>query len=115
MKKATISWMGECLSIREWSDITGIPESTLRSRFRKKLSIPELFRINQKNQISICWNCKNAVPGSCYGCSWSRAFKPVKGWVASKTLIRSEEPVDGVLPEPIISYAVRQCPQFIHD
>lgn len=51
-----------------------------------------------------CWTCKNA----CGGCSWSRAFKPVKGWTAEKTFI----PSNGDYAE---SYRIISCPEYIKE
>lgn len=39
------------------------------------------------------------------GCSWSRSFKPVKGWDADETRLYSDKPTQ--------SYHVRQCPEFV--
>lgn len=49
-----------------------------------------------------CWDCAKACVG---GCSWSRDFIPVEGWDAEKT-----EKAEG-----IVSYIVRDCPEFEHD
>ena len=57
---------------------------------------------------SLCWQCKRA-----YGlCSWSHRFKPVKGWVATPTIIKGEK--RGNQPE-IKSYEVKKCPLFLQD
>ena len=48
---------------------------------------------------TLCWSCKNCIDG----CSWSKKFKPVKGWKADKTYI----PSDGS-----ISYMVHECPKY---
>lgn len=48
-----------------------------------------------------CWTCKN----SSGGCSWSRSFRPVKGWLAEKTVIKG---IDGYLD----SYLVIECPLY---
>lgn len=42
---------------------------------------------------TLCWSCKNY----CGGCSWSREFKPVKGWTAKETNQ---------------GYLVLKCPKF---
>lgn len=49
---------------------------------------------------TLCWDCANA----CFGCSWSRYFEPVEGWVAT--------PTQGKVSD---SFIVHQCPQFIRD
>ena len=55
---------------------------------------------------TLCWKCANAVPSPATGagCSWSRHFKPVRGWDA--------------VPRPTDrskSYFVRACPKFVPD
>ena len=37
---------------------------------------------------SLCWWCENCVPNKegTKGCSWSRYFRPVKGWDATPTV-----------------------------
>lgn len=62
----------------------------------------------QVHSESLCWTCKNA---SC-GCSWSREFKPVKGWKAIATIINSTCK-GGKVSTP--SYCVIECPEFIKD
>ncbi len=51
---------------------------------------------------SLCWKCNN----TCGGCSWSKSFTPVKGWVASKRIFKYE---DG---RNIESFCVSSCPKF---
>ena len=53
----------------------------------------------------ICWRCANA----CGDCSWSREGKPVDGWKAKRTIIRSKGECD------IYSYNIIYCPQFNQD
>ena len=48
-----------------------------------------------------CCECKNAVGG----CSWSRRFEPVKGWIAIPTVINHGGILDG-------SYMILHCPDF---
>ena len=43
------------------------------------------MRSNTENRANICFDCKKA----CGGCSWSKNFTPVKGWLANKTKIRT--------------------------
>lgn len=59
-----------------------------------------------KSSQTICWECRNAVNG----CSWSRTFTPVKGWVAE----REDREYDPVWrPGQITTtYTVRCCPLF---
>lgn len=51
---------------------------------------------------SLCWKCNK----TCGGCSWTRNFKPVDGWVATKRIFRYK---DGKV---IKSYCVNSCPEF---
>lgn len=59
------------------------------------------------NTPTLCWRCKNAVPGPETGCSWSRGFIPVQGWTAQETKIRV---VGG---GTIDSFLVLECPEFM--
>ena len=63
-----------------------------------------MYRSNFQMHKTLCWHCKNAVPEGKYGCSWSRDFKPVKGWNVLPPLSR----VKG-------SYRVIECPLFIRE
>lgn len=61
---------------------------------------------------TLCWTCQNA----CGGCSWSRSFKPVKGWEAKKTVIKHQRS-EGC-KAPFIyddSYLVINCPEYKMD
>lgn len=49
-----------------------------------------------------CWSCKNA----CGNCSWSKEFKPVDGWIATKTFLINENED---------SFIVHKCPEYIFD
>ena len=51
----------------------------------------------------LCWNCKKAV----CGCSWSRYFKPIEGWLAVPTRIM-------VGMSGVDSYNIMWCPEFEH-
>ena len=55
-----------------------------------------------KPESTICWRCKNALGG----CSWSKNFKPVKGWEAVATKI------DSNYKNGIESYKVITCPEY---
>lgn len=56
---------------------------------------------------TLCWKCAKA----CGGCSWSsKAHKPVDGWTAE----RRDVPVQNK-PEPLESYIVESCPEFVSD
>lgn len=57
---------------------------------------------------TLCWCCKNAVPGTDTetgaprGCSWSRSFIPVAGWIADKETSETGRE----------TYRVFVCPEF---
>lgn len=63
--------------------------------------------------MTICWDCRNAVPEGKYGCSWSRKLIPVEGWVAEPTVKMSYK-VNGY-KRIVNSYCVMGCPLFIPD
>lgn len=63
-------------------------------------------------QHTLCWDCSRA----CGGCQWSDEFKPVRGWKAIKTQIKSHgEKNSGVRAKNIDSYIVLACPGFDRD
>lgn len=68
------------------------------------------YKNHQEKEISpfygqsICWECKNSINS---GCSWSREFKPVKGWEAKESLRKTAS------PNFSHSYTVLKCPEFI--
>ena len=63
---------------------------------------------------TICWKCKNAVPGERYGCEWSRCFEPVPGWDAEETWLRGY--TQGRYTDwTLQSFHVKSCPKFIKD
>lgn len=49
-----------------------------------------------------CCTCKNA----CWGCSWSKYFVPVVGWVAELTTVKDSE-------GDFSSYKIHKCPEYI--
>lgn len=55
-----------------------------------------------KEKHTLCWLCKNAGGG----CSWSKTFKPVKGWVAEPTILHISK------DQTLNSFNVESCPQF---
>lgn len=57
---------------------------------------------------TICWKCKRAV----LGCSWSKSYIPVSGWIAVKTKIAANK--NGVKKYQE-SYKVIECPLFEAD
>ena len=48
-----------------------------------------------------CWFCKKALGG----CSWSRSGEPVKGWIATPTVISKP-------PTTVHSYRIDKCPEY---
>lgn len=54
----------------------------------------------------LCWSCINATNN---GCSWSKNFKPVKGWTATPTILTV---TTGRTTE---SFSITKCPQYIAD
>ena len=59
---------------------------------------------------SICWDCRNAVPGAEAGCDWSERGKPVPGWDATRRDVMSG---NGRGISRTESYLVRGCPEFV--
>lgn len=104
--KRMIEVDGEILTAREWSARTGVSTALILGRTnagwdaKKAVYTPR----EEEPKDTLCWDCAN-----CYGgCSWSREFKPVKGWTAIKTKI----PTNGRI---INSFNVRKCPEFVKD
>lgn len=64
----------------------------------------EASRIRRIENEHLCWHCQNV----CCGCSWSRCFKPVNGWIAEQTIIKDST-------KDFSSYKVHKCPEFIKD
>lgn len=54
----------------------------------------------------LCFHCDNA----CGGCSWSREFKPVPGWTAEPTQLRTDGGTG-----TCSSYHITFCPEFCGD
>ena len=59
---------------------------------------------------TLCWHCQNACNS---GCSWSRSFKPVKGWEATPTIIKQGTRTKAENPFFTKSFFVHKCPEFI--
>lgn len=57
---------------------------------------------------SLCWDCKNAVPGGEHGCSWSESFEPVPGWDDRRKDVLTGAKKDRMAE----SYFVYECPRF---
>lgn len=60
-----------------------------------------------KSAGTLCWCCNNAYGG----CSWSRNGTPVRGWAAAASFLPRKKND----PEPIGSFAVLRCPEFVPD
>ena len=58
---------------------------------------------------TLCWYCQKATNS---GCNWSRAFKPVKDWVATPTIINQGVRTQGEGPSFTESFFVHKCPEF---
>lgn len=54
--------------------------------------------------MNICVDCQNPINT----CSWEREFKPVPGWIATKTIVK----VQGYLAGQTESYDIHFCPLF---
>lgn len=65
----------------------------------------KLKREYESGKSQLCWKCQRA----CGGCPWSRELKPVKGWKAKLTTIRS----NGI--KEYNSYRIIECPLFVED
>ena len=65
-------------------------------------TLEEYFRIYKPWEAAnnCCYICKKCIDG----CSWSRSLEPIKGWKASKSEKRADEPHDG--------YKIFFCPEF---
>lgn len=69
---------------------------------KRKYTMTEFNRAKQ-----ICFDCKKAVGG----CSWSKKFEPVEGWVAEPTFIKQYGRQESAL-NVTQSYRIISCPQF---
>ena len=62
------------------------------------------YKNNKRWNEQPCWDCKNA----CGGCSWSKNFTPVNGWVVEKVPFKS-----GLLDNSNdYTYKIFECPEF---
>lgn len=78
-----------------------VAEEYCYGRNKEKMKLPHL---------SLCWRCANSTNS---GCSWSREFKPVRGWTAEKKIQQVQTRAN--VKRPVISYRVFDCPQFTDD
>lgn len=63
-------------------------------------------------EFSLCWFCDNAYGG----CSWSREFKPVPGWTATRRDMTTSHSVGGKNRQvKTESYIVHKCPEHVPD
>lgn len=97
------------LSDAEVARRMGISPGTVRN-WRKKFGLPcrANWECRGKRSDTICWTCQNA----CGGCSWSRNYVPVEGWIAEKTIRRYTDDHGFRLVE---SYNVLYCPSYRPD
>lgn len=58
-----------------------------------------------KDTQTLCWDCRNAVNG----CNWSMEGKPVDGWTAEATTLKTKS------GQTANSYCVIKCPEFVPD
>lgn len=125
---ANPEWEGwaEVREMREdglsWEDIGSrldVSQPTLRKmmtaagvKFPAIKLTPRRVSSDFRKQMTLCWECANSVPDKSrkHGCAWSRSFKPVKGWDADETRLYAK---DGA--RSIVSYHVRQCPEFVRE
>lgn len=56
----------------------------------------------------LCWDCKKA----CGGCSWSKNFEPVPGWIAEERVLYHRGNGEKIRTS---SYHIRYCPEFERD
>lgn len=59
--------------------------------------------------MTLCWDCRNAVPGEDKGCAWSEDGEPVEGWDAEQTTVGEWYAGQKCTR---VSYIVRKCPMF---
>lgn len=62
-----------------------------------------------KKHYQPCWDCTKA----CGGCTWSKDFTPIKGWVAEKHI--SDRVIYEGKTYIIESYKILKCPEFIDE
>ena len=55
-----------------------------------------------------CWTCAKAYGG----CSWSKNFTPVPGWIAEKRRYTEKEFSDRRKNVDRVTYAIEYCPEF---
>lgn len=117
-----------------WTEMQAVVEQTIRQpistatlwHYAKQLGLPMKPRVMPRRPVvekvpeqkpprvvaldghanTLCWECRNAVPGPDAGCEWSRLFRPVPGWEAEERRARL-----GAY-ELQTSYRVHKCPKF---
>lgn len=80
----------------------------LTPQISTKLDLPLMQHFSEDSRTSLCLDCANA----CCGCSWSRSFVPVSGWVAEPQKINNRY---GNTVVQLDSFRVISCPCFKHD
>lgn len=73
-----------------------------RERAYKFLAYKQQYVRERHLRSTLCWDCSRALGG----CSWSREYVPVEGWVAEPTTIRNN--ATGYTN----SYHIIACPLF---
>lgn len=89
---------------KEIADRLGRSESAVEMKARALGVRLMAKRSREPKSTTLCWDCKKA---SNSGCSWSRRFDPVPGWVAKHNPIKvaGKKNADD-------SYDVFDCPEF---
>ena len=106
-----LRYKGETHTLKEWAKITGVPEVTIRGRYRSGWGVKDILETPKRQKkekkkkeakFSICWDCSR----NANDCEWVRAYIPVKGWKAKK-----KKTVENNATE-ITTYHVYKCPKF---
>ena len=66
-------------------------------------------QIKEGNKNTLCWRCQNALGR----CPWSESFKPVPGWKAEATIVKSYCDKGRFVYQK--SFNVIECPMFEKD
>lgn len=77
----------------------------LMQKKRRKENINKSFYNLHNTKGQPCWECKKYSGG----CSWSRSFTPIKGWIAEQVERKESGKVIG------IGYKIKYCPEFEPD
>lgn len=66
--------------MHEYTGDKGLYRAIVNSGGSKKWA--KRLGLRRKDDGSLCWKCRNAVPNREDGCTWSRNKRPVEGWKA---------------------------------